>query len=138
MSNIHLSVRSNSSRGIRRLCYLLCICMLVTNFACLGAPSAYAADAQFEDAPSLRFINYKRLNTIDPKSKWRSAELWNYLVGILSADLADTSSCEQVWYFSAEDYEDVHKWCQERDKGDLTNEEFLTEFGAHRIDPTEP
>lgn len=81
----------------------------------------------------LRFILPAYLDTLDYNSKWRQEPLKSYLEDILSEDLSDPENCEQVWHFSAEEYEEVHEWCLERDKGTQTNKDFLEEFGDNRI-----
>lgn len=81
----------------------------------------------------LRFILPQYLDTLDINSKWRQEPLKSYLEDILSEDLSDPDNCEQVWYFSADEYEKVHEWCLEHDKGEQTNKEFLEEFGDNRI-----
>ena len=77
----------------------------------------------------IRFINSRYLETLIENSKWRLEPLKNLLLSIFSNDLTDTSGCEQVWEFKAEDYDDVHDWCLTHDKGEQTNKEFINEFG---------
>lgn len=85
----------------------------------------------------LRFIKKNYLDTLLPRSKWLTESLNGLLRSVLENDLSDTSSCEQVWEFSADEFEDVQKWCREREKGSDTNKEFLDFFGTgdnnHRI-----
>ena len=72
-----------------------------------------------------RFIKYKYLDTLDPNSKWRQKTLYSILEKALKNDLSDTSESQQVWHFSSEDYDTVHEWCLDNDKGEQTNKDFL-------------
>lgn len=72
-----------------------------------------------------RFIKYKYLDTLDPNSKWRQKTLYSILEKALKNDLSDISESQQVWHFSSEDYDIVHEWCLNHDKGEQTNKDFL-------------
>lgn len=80
----------------------------------------------------LRFIQLRHFGTLEENSKWRQDPLKSYLEEILSEDLSDPDNCEQVWYFSADEYEKVHEWCLEHEKGSDTNEQFLIDFAGNR------
>lgn len=76
----------------------------------------------------LRFITKDYMDTLLPDSKWNTEELNARLSKILNDDLSDESSCYQVWYFSAEDYDEVHEWSLSREKGTQTNKDFLSRY----------
>lgn len=80
-----------------------------------------------------RFISLDFFDTLMPNSKWREGELKDLLMSVLSDDLSDTTGCAQVWVFTPEDYEEVHEWCLNHDKGEETNKEFLEIFGDKRV-----
>lgn len=81
----------------------------------------------------IRFIKLDFIDTLIENSKWRTASLNSYLKSILSRNLNDVSSCEQVWKFSSDDYKQVRKWCLEHKKGSQTNKDFLDKFKNNRI-----
>lgn len=81
----------------------------------------------------LRFISRDYFDTLEPDSKWRESPLKELLIGVLSQDLKNTSSAQQVWHFSSDEYEKVHEWCLEHDKGTATNQAFLDSFLGNRL-----
>lgn len=83
----------------------------------------------------IRFINLNHFNTLSPNSKWRKNPLNLMLKNLLKNDLKDTTLCEQVWEFSAEDFEKTREWCLSKNKGSKTNEEFLEKFKKHQTKP---
>ena len=82
-----------------------------------------------------RSIDFEHLNTLNLDSKWRQDSLNLKLYNVLSEDLTGniTSQFEQVWYFSAEDFEDIKTWCLEREKGVVTNKDFISKYSDHQI-----
>lgn len=116
------------SKSIKIGATLLAIVLFVSMF------SVFSVAASASSTSYLRFIQLRHLDTLDENSKWRQEPLKSKLINALSDDLSDTKNCEQVWEFSADEYEKVHEWCLEHDKGEQTNEEFLKEFAKdHRI-----
>ena len=79
-----------------------------------------------------RFIENRYLETLDGNSKWRGSILNELLRNVLSYDFSDTSSCQQVWHFTPEEYEDIREWCLDQEKGTETNKEFLNKFSGYR------
>lgn len=79
-------------------------------------------------ASHVRFIKDRYFDTLLPNSKWRSEPLQSSLLNVLNNDLKDTSSCVQVWEFSADDFEDILKWCKDRENSSQTNKEFIRAF----------
>lgn len=81
-------------------------------------------------------------DSLEPNSKWREEPLKSELKEALENDLTDTSECEQVWEFSAEeimgtdDEPGVKEWCLENPKGTDTNNAFLHKYDANRIQHT--
>lgn len=82
----------------------------------------------------LRFIKDKYFETLPAESKWRSGLLRTILLDVLSADLTDPSDCTQVWRIPADEFENIHEWCKDHDKGSETNKDFLSVFGKYRAD----
>lgn len=108
---------------------------LVITIAVVGAANnlVYAAETG-----CLRSINSRNIDTLDPNSKWNQEPLKTMLNNVLNNNLSDTSDCDMVWKFSAEDFETIQAWCLEKDaegnfiheKGTDTNKEFIYKFGG--------
>ena len=78
----------------------------------------------------LRFIKDGFFENLDATSKWRLGSLKTLLQAVLSNDLSDLSGCEQVWHFTADEYEEAREWCLSRGKGSKTNKDFLTKYAG--------
>ena len=84
-------------------------------------------------AARLRFIKLQYLYTLEG-TKWEEGtELGNYLKEVLERDPSINENCQQVWVFEPEDFEEVHEWCLEHEKGTETNKAFLEKFKDNRI-----
>ena len=81
----------------------------------------------------LRFIEPQYMRTLEPGSVWRQGQLNSLLRNTMAEADEDTSSCEQVWKFKAEDFEAIHQWCLSHEKGSGTDRNFAARFGANRI-----
>ena len=106
---------------------VLIIALLITVYSVYIASAASAS----ADYGYLRPIKAGYLNTLEETSKWREGALKDQLETVLDDDLTDTSDCEQVWEFSAEEYEAVREWCLNNSKGKETNTAFLVEFAEN-------
>lgn len=108
--------------------------LLITLFISgLYQSSVSASGYLGENDKYLRFIKTDYLDTLSLNSKWRFGALHNLLRDTLEDDLTDSSSCEQVWHFSADEYEQAREWCLKARKGSITNLKFITEFHAERL-----
>lgn len=92
------------------------------------------AKATATESKVIRFIDSGYLGTLMEGSKWGSGNLKAILVETLSDDLEDTSGCTQVWRVPADEFENIHEWCKENDKGPETNQNFLFVFGKYMQD----
>lgn len=128
---------------------VLCGCMLLGGAATV---LAQGVDGVLIDGSYLRAIKANYLeekegkvsaDSLEPNSKWRevpdeipewselddpNATLKDHLKTVLGDDLTNTDGCEQVWEFSAEEYDDVRDWCLSNPKGEDTNQVFLDTF----------
>lgn len=105
-----------------------------------GATGTYTLTVNVidESAPSqmsgyLRFIRFDLIETLSENSKWRREPLKDILTTVLSANLKNTSGCEQVWHFTVDDTKKAREWCLSKNKGRATNIEFLDRFKANKI-----
>lgn len=81
----------------------------------------------------IRFIKRDYfLTTLKSSSKWKKAPLKTTLESVLANDLKDTSSCKQVWHFTAAEFKKAREWCLNNEKGTDTNREFLSRFADNR------
>lgn len=80
----------------------------------------------------IRFISSRYFETLLANSKWRQEPLKPILTNVLSNNLKDKSTCQQVWSFSASEYKNVREWCLSKNKGSQTNREFLDKFKENR------
>lgn len=127
-------------KKIRVVAIILCVCLLFSGAATvLGAQGV---DGTLWDGSYLRPIKANYLeekagevsaDSLEPNSKWREEPLKSKLKNTLKNDFSDTSECEQVWAFSAEEYEEAREWCLNNPKGKETNNAFLEEFQDNRL-----
>lgn len=131
-----MKVKKNFKKT-RVVAIILCICLLVSGAATVWG--AQGGEGLLPGMGYLRPIKVDYLDTLEENSKWREEPLNSQLEEALENDLTDTSECEQVWEFSADDYEEVREWCLDNPKGTETNKEFLKpeNFGENCVDKQE-
>lgn len=81
----------------------------------------------------LRSIDALNLNSLETDSKWRLEPLNTTLSEVLEDDLIETTSCDQAWHFTADEYDSVRDWCLQQEKSLSTNKKFISEFSSNQI-----